>query len=72
MGGITAKNFGSIEIPLFRKEEQKRIVSRIEEIFSSLDNAVEMLNKTKGSVLLEWDSTMIYILPVMNSAEILI
>lgn len=47
MGGITAKNFGSIEIPLFRKEEQKRVVSRIEELFSSLDNAVETLNKTK-------------------------
>lgn len=28
-------------------EEQQRIVSKIEELFSSLDNAVEMLNKTK-------------------------
>lgn len=47
MGGITAKNFGNIEIPLPRKVEQQRIVSRIEELFSSLDNAVETLNKTK-------------------------
>lgn len=47
MGGITAKNFGSIEIPLPGKKEQRRIVLRIEELFSSLDNAVETLNKTK-------------------------
>lgn len=47
MGGITAKNFGSIEIPLPAKPEQEQIVVRIEELFSDLDNAVETLNITK-------------------------
>ena len=47
MGGITAKNFGMIELPLPDICEQQRIVSRIEELFSSLDNAVETLQKTK-------------------------
>ncbi|MBR4144202.1 MAG: restriction endonuclease subunit S [Lachnospiraceae bacterium] len=47
MGGITAKNFGMIELPLPDLCEQKRIVSRIEELFSSLDNAVDTLRKTK-------------------------
>lgn len=47
MGGITAKNFGMIELPLPSLCEQQRIVSRIEELFSSLDNAVETLQKTK-------------------------
>lgn len=32
-------------------EEQQRIVSKIEELFSSLDNAVEMLNKTKEQLI---------------------
>lgn len=31
-------------------EEQERIVARIEELFSSLDNAVEMLKKTKAQL----------------------
>ena len=47
MGGITAKNFGNIQLPLPEISEQKRIVSRIEELFSLLDNAVEALQKTK-------------------------
>ena len=47
MGGITAKNFGNIQLPLPEIPEQQRIVSRIEELFSSLDNAVETLQKTK-------------------------
>ena len=47
MGGITAKNFGMIELPLPDICEQQHIVSLIEELFSSLDNAVETLQKTK-------------------------
>ena len=47
MGGITEKNFGMIELPLPDLREQQRIVFRIEELFSSLDNAVETLQKTK-------------------------
>ena len=47
MGGITAKNFGNIELPLPEIVEQQKIVARIEELFSSLDNATETLLKTK-------------------------
>ena len=36
-----------IEMPVPSLNEQQRIVSRIEELFSSLDNAVETLQKTK-------------------------
>lgn len=44
---ISRKNLNNIEIPLPSFDEQQRIVSRIEELFSSLDNAVETLRKTK-------------------------
>ena len=37
----------SIEIPVPPLSEQKRIVARIEELFSELDNGVETLKKTK-------------------------
>ena len=47
MGGITVKNFGSIEIPVLPLPEQERIVARIEELFSELDKAVETLKTTK-------------------------
>ena len=47
MGGISSKNFATIEIPLVEIEDQKRIVNKIEELFSELDSAVETLKKTK-------------------------
>lgn len=47
MGGITVKNFGNIKIPVPPLPEQKRIVARIEELFSELDKAVETLKTTK-------------------------
>ncbi len=47
MGGISARNFSKIEIPLCDLAEQKRIVSRIEEAFSELDSGIETLKKTK-------------------------
>ena len=47
MGGISSKNFATIEIPLVEIEEQKRIVNKIEELFSELDSAIETLKKTK-------------------------
>lgn len=47
MGGISSKNFGNIEIPLPPLSEQERIVTRIEELFSELDKAVETLQTTK-------------------------
>lgn len=39
--------FRKLEIPVPPFVEQKRIVTRIEELFSELDNAVETLQKTK-------------------------
>lgn len=44
---ISRKNLNKIEIPVPSFDEQQRIVSHIEELFSSLDNAVETLQKTK-------------------------
>ena len=44
---ITQDIVKNIEIPVPDLEEQKRIVSKIEELFSELDNGVETLKKTK-------------------------
>lgn len=41
------KKIGALLVPVLPKEEQQRIVERIEEMFSQLDSAVETLNKTK-------------------------
>lgn len=49
-GGIknsSKKKIGALLVPVLPKEEQQRIVDRIEEMFSQLDSAVETLNKTK-------------------------
>lgn len=47
IGGVSSKKFGEITIPLPSLDEQKRIVAKIEELFSELDNGVETLKKTK-------------------------
>ena len=44
---ITQDIVKNLEIPVPSLNEQQRTVSRIEELFSSLDNAVETLQKTK-------------------------
>lgn len=44
---LSTKWLGDYEIPLPAIDEQKRIVARIEELFSELDNGVETLRKTK-------------------------
>ena len=44
---ISGKTLGSVEIVLPDLKEQKRIVNKIEELFSELDSAVETLKKTK-------------------------
>lgn len=49
-GGIknsSKKKIGTLLVPVLSKEEQQRIVDRIEEMFSQLDSAVETLKKTK-------------------------
>ena len=44
---LSTKWLADYKIPLPAIEEQKRIVTRIEELFSELDNGVETLQKTK-------------------------
>ena len=44
---ITQDIIKNLEVPVLEIEEQERIVARIEELFSQLDNAVEALQKTK-------------------------
>ena len=44
---ISGKTLGSVEIVLPDLKEQKRVVNKIEELFSELDSAVETLKKTK-------------------------
>ena len=44
---ISAKTLGKVFVVVPSLEEQKRIVARIEELFSELDNGVETLRKTK-------------------------
>lgn len=47
IGGVSLKKFGEIKVPLPSLEEQQRIVTKIEELFSKLDKGVEELNKIK-------------------------
>lgn len=47
---ITKKPFMNTIIPLPPLAEQERIVAKIEELFSELDNAVETLNTTKAKL----------------------
>lgn len=44
---ISAKKLGEVQVVLPELDEQERIVGRIEELFSELDNAVETLEKAK-------------------------
>ncbi len=44
---ITQSVLKNLDVPIPSLSEQERIVSRIEELFSELDNAVETLNATK-------------------------
>lgn len=44
---ISAKRLGEVQVVLPELDEQKRIVARIEELFSELDKAVETLEKSK-------------------------
>ena len=47
ISGITKKHLADLVINLPSVDEQRRIVSRIEELFSELDNSVSTLQKTK-------------------------
>lgn len=50
IGGVSSKNFGTIQIPITDLPTQQRIVTRIEELFSQLDSGVETLKKTKAQL----------------------
>ena len=47
---VRMSNFTNYEISYPSIEEQERIVAKIEELFSDLDNAVETLNATKAQL----------------------
>lgn len=47
ISGITKKQLGDVDLFFPPLPEQERIVARIEELFSQLDNGVETLKKTK-------------------------
>lgn len=47
---ITRQNLSKFKVPLCSLDEQKRIVSRIEELFSELDNGVKNLKKAKAQL----------------------
>lgn len=44
---LSGKSFGNLQIPLAPENEQRRIVSKIEELFSELDKGVESLEKAR-------------------------
>lgn len=48
---ITRQNMREFEIVICSEEEQKSIVTRIDELFSELDNGVETLRKTKQQLV---------------------
>ena len=50
-------------------EKQKEVVSRIEELFSSLDNAVETLNKTKEQLMVYRQAVLKYVFETVYDAE---
>lgn len=47
---LSAKRFGNVRVWIPQIREQKRIVARIEELFSELDNGVETLNTVKAQL----------------------
>ena len=55
---ISGKTLGSVEIVLPDLKEQKRIVNKIEELFSELDSAVETLKKTKEQLVVYRQSVL--------------
>lgn len=63
---ITRHNLRDFKIVVFDKEEQERIVARIEELFSELDNGVETLRKTKQQLAVYRQAVISTAFPKMN------
>ncbi len=55
---ITQDVVKNIEVPVIPLKEQKRIVNKIEELFSELDSAVETLKKTKEQLVVYRQSVL--------------
>ncbi len=55
---ISAKNFANLPFPLPLLLEQKKIVEKIEELFSGLDNGVASLKKAKAQIRLYRQSVL--------------
>ena len=47
---ISRRNFASVQIPLAPRNEQRRIVAKIEELFSELDKGVESLKTVRAQL----------------------
>lgn len=63
------QQYSKIKIKVPPIPEQQRIVSRIEELFSSLDNAVETLNKTKEQLMVYRQAVLKYVFETVYDAE---
>lgn len=55
---ISRKNLGTVDFPLPPLPEQKKIVEKIEELFSGLDNGVASLKKAKEQIRLYRQSVL--------------
>lgn len=63
---ITQNVVRNLEIPIPPLDEQRRIVSRIEELFSELDNSVSTLQKTKEQLAVYRQASITSAYPVMT------
>ena len=63
---ITQDVVKNLEVPIPSLEEQHRIVARIEELFSELDNGVETLRKTKQQLAVYRQAVISAAFPVMT------
>ncbi len=60
INGVTKKQLKELEIPLPPLHEQKKIVAKIEELFSELDNGIENLRKAKEQIKTYRQSVLAY------------
>ena len=70
IGGVSAKKFSNIKIDLSPLPEQRAIVSKIEELFSDLDNGVADLKKAQDQLKVYRQAVLSSSFPKENSIEI--